>query len=302
MASGFYNKAALQVADGTLDMGADDMELMLVTSSYVYEPNDDFVDNSKANDIIDHELTDASYARQDATVTKQQQDASNRAVFTIDPAVVWLSLAGGEEIAAAILLRNTDPDDTLNEVICYFDLSAQTSDGSNVTITFPTLAAGGICQFSVPSPLPASGWSNRAALEILDGTFDIDTDDLELMLIDNTYAYDPDDDFVDLGGATGAIAAEISPVGYSRQNTTITSAEQDANNRGIFALSDVTFSSLTAGASIHAAILFKNAGGADTANEIVAYFDMPQTDTNGNDVTLQMITSGNGGNLRLNVL
>ena len=61
MASFVYNRAAKEILDGTIDLVAHTIKVMLVTSSYVANRDNDFVDAGGANDPIDHELSGTGY-------------------------------------------------------------------------------------------------------------------------------------------------------------------------------------------------------------------------------------------------
>lgn len=61
MANFFYNRAARRIAEGLIDLSADTIKIMLVTSSYVANRDHDFVDQGGANDPIDHELSGTGY-------------------------------------------------------------------------------------------------------------------------------------------------------------------------------------------------------------------------------------------------
>ena len=49
MASFMYNRAKKELLDGTVDLVADTIKVMLVTSSYVADKDHDFVDEAGAN-------------------------------------------------------------------------------------------------------------------------------------------------------------------------------------------------------------------------------------------------------------
>lgn len=115
---------------------------------------------------------------------------------------------------------------------------------------------------------------------------------------DTAYSFDPDDaDYVaDLfdGGTT---ATEFTGTGYSPQNlTTLTLNENNTNDRGEFDSDDVVFSGID-GDTIQFAVLAKQVGGDWTTpadDPVVAYLtssDFPLP-TNGGDVTIAMPSAG----------
>ena len=63
MADLIYNRAKKEILDGTIDLVSDTIKVMLVTSSYVANVDNDLVDEGGANDPIDHELSGPSKIR-----------------------------------------------------------------------------------------------------------------------------------------------------------------------------------------------------------------------------------------------
>lgn len=152
----------------------------------------------------------------------------------------------------------------------------------------------------------ASGAYNRALKEILDRTLDI-TSGCKVMLVGSEYTYDPDHDFVDMGGANDPTDAEIDATNYTRgfngagrKAATLTFVEQDANNRAVIRIADLTWTALGGALNdtVEAAILIKE-GTADNDSKLIAYFDLPTTPTNGSDVTLDFDPTD--GNIRFTV-
>lgn len=147
----------------------------------------------------------------------------------------------------------------------------------------------------------ASGNYNRATKEIIDRTLDITTG-CKIMLVGAEYTFNPDDDFVDAGGANDPVDAEIDATNYvrgfggaGRKAASITFEEQDANNRAVVKIADLTWTALGGALNdtVEAAILIKE-GAADTDSKLITYFDLPTTPTNGSDFSLDFdATDGN---------
>ena len=148
----------------------------------------------------------------------------------------------------------------------------------------------------------ASGMYNRAVKEILDRTLDL-TSTLKILLVTSSYTFNPDDDFVDAGGANDVVDHELNVTGYTRgwggagrKTATLTFVEQDANNRAVIRIADLTWTALGSGQTIAAAILVKEGASDDTTSKLIAYFDVTDTPTNGGDITLDF--DGTDGNIR----
>jgi hypothetical protein len=154
----------------------------------------------------------------------------------------------------------------------------------------------------------ASGFYNQGLVDVTDGTTDLDTDTLKLMLVDTGYTFDPDHDVVDNGAnnATDPSFNELVATNYTggysgagRKTVTITSGVNDTNNRADFAIADLTWTALGGGVNdtIGGAILIKE-NTNDTDSRLIAFFDLTDTPTNGSDVTLDFNALGSGGNIR----
>ncbi len=153
----------------------------------------------------------------------------------------------------------------------------------------------------------ASGWYNKALAGIMDGSIDLDTNTLKIMLVGTGYTYDPDDDFIDEAGANDPVDEEISATNYTggfggagRKAASITVVEQDASNRGIAVIGDLTWAQLGNGTNdtIAAGILVKEITN-DAASVLIAYFDVTNTLTDGSDIKFNFLDSAAGGNMRI---
>lgn len=152
----------------------------------------------------------------------------------------------------------------------------------------------------------ASGAYTRAINLINNRTLDITTG-CKVMLVGSEYTYDPDHDFVDMGGASDPVDAEIDATNYTRgfggagrKAATVTFEEQDANNRAVVKVANITWTALGGALNdtIEGAILIKE-GTDDTDSSLIAYFDLPTTPTNGSDVALSF--DATDGNIRFTV-
>lgn len=138
---------------------------------------------------------------------------------------------------------------------------------------------------------------NRAKKEIMDGTIDLLSDTIKVMLVDSSYTPDKDDEFV----ADGADAAELSGTGYQAgfagtgrktlSNKAIT--VDNTNDRAEFDNTvDLTWSSIDAGI-VAAMVIYKHLTN-DGASVVIAYVDsggFPKT-TNGGDLSVVFNAEG----------
>lgn len=152
MASVFYNTAKKEIMDGTVDLVNDVIKVMLVTSSYVVNPDHLFVDDGGANDPIDHELSGTGYA---AGFAGSGRKTLASKVFTTDQAndraeldvadVVWTAINAGT--AAAFIIYKHLTSDALSRLIAYVDTGGFSivTNGGDLTIQ---INAEGIIQLT----------------------------------------------------------------------------------------------------------------------------------------------------------
>lgn len=121
---------------------------------------------------------------------------------------------------------------------------------------------------------------NSFKRDIANGSIDLDTDTIKVMLV--TSAYTPDQDAHD---KRDDVTNEVSGTGYvaggsALANRAVTADNTD--NEGVFDADDVTWASSTIMA--RGAVLYKGCGGASSADELVCYVDfgIDQISSNGN--------------------
>ena len=130
---------------------------------------------------------------------------------------------------------------------------------------------------------------------------------LQLMLVSTGYVADQDHNFVNANTSSGSAGEpkvyEISVGGYSRQSLAgLATFEDDANDFAGLDANDVTFAALAAGATIGGAVLYRysSSGGttADSGQDLLAFYDLADTPTNGGDITIQWASTSAGGALK----
>lgn len=112
---------------------------------------------------------------------------------------------------------------------------------------------------------------NRGARVLGDGTTVWTSASIRALLLKGSgYTFDPDHDFVsDLTPGSN----EVTVSGYSRQTLSGKSiTTSDAADRVIYDADDPLFAALAAGETITGMVLFDNAGGADSARVLLAYY------------------------------
>lgn len=121
---------------------------------------------------------------------------------------------------------------------------------------------------------------NSFKRDIANGSIDLDSDTIKLMLV--TSDYTPN---IDTNTKRSDVTNEVSGAGYTTggsalQNKTVTI--NTTSDKAIFDADDVTFS--TASITARGAVLYKSRGGASSADELICYLDF------GSDITS---TAGN---------
>lgn len=158
----------------------------------------------------------------------------------------------------------------------------------------------------------ASNVYQQGMLDILDGTIDLESDTIKIMLlgtVNATYAPDKDHTVVDNGAnnTTDPSFCELQATNYTggyggagRKTATLALSKDNTNDRAIVAITDLTWTAL-GGASndtVTACLMIFETGGVDTSSRLLAYLDFTNTATNGSDFTLDFPAAGSGGSLR----
>lgn len=145
----------------------------------------------------------------------------------------------------------------------------------------------------------ASGAFQAGIAKILDGTIDLDTTALKIMLLKSTYTYDADHDQVsDLTEISGVSGYTAGFAGAGRKSATVAISVDNVNNKVIVAFTDLTWTALGTGDTIGGAALIREITD-DSASIPICFFDFTDVPTNGGDFTLDFAAAGaNGGNLQ----
>jgi hypothetical protein len=135
MASGSYNIGKERILKDTINLTTDTLKVMLVGTSYTFDPDHQFVSTSG---VSSNEVAPTNYVRKTVTVTITRQDSNDRAVVVISQPT-WTALGGASNatIKGAILFKDTGSDAT-SPLISFHELSPTTlaTNGSDFTITF----------------------------------------------------------------------------------------------------------------------------------------------------------------------
>ena len=110
---------------------------------------------------------------------------------------------------------------------------------------------------------------NSFKRDIQNGSIDLDTDDIKVMLV--TSAYVPD---IDTHTKASDITNEVVGTGYTAGGVSLATKAVTADNTndlGKFDADDVTWATSTITA--RGAVIYKSRGGAATADELIAYLD-----------------------------
>jgi len=140
----------------------------------------------------------------------------------------------------------------------------------------------------------ASAWYNKGKTQVMNGSIDLLTDTIKVMLVDNTYTFDADHAFVD-----DISGDELSGTGYTggfagagRKTLGSKAVNQDdTNDRAEFdSTADVTWTSLDSG-TVRAAILIKEITN-DAASIPIAYLDLGDEASTGGDFVIEWDSEG----------
>lgn len=139
----------------------------------------------------------------------------------------------------------------------------------------------------------ANLFPRNGRLLIANRTVNLVGDTIKMALLDNTYATSEAHTFMDMGGATGPVAKEITSSGYSRQSLGTKVLTDTGSLVKYSTAGPVDYGAVGTGSqTIGFVVMFKDAGGADTANPVIAVFDVTDIPTNGGEITQAVPANG----------
>ena len=135
MASGWYNSGARDVADRTIDLAADTIKAILVTSSYTPNKDHDFVDDVVANELSGTGYTGGFAGSGRKTIASKafSTDTTNDRVEFTFGAVTWTAINAGSP--KYLILVKEITNDAASRLIAYLDLGTVTTNGGDLTVT-----------------------------------------------------------------------------------------------------------------------------------------------------------------------
>lgn len=127
---------------------------------------------------------------------------------------------------------------------------------------------------------------------------------VRVMLVSTGYTFSGAHNTVDDGSTSDPASYEIAVSGYARHSlASLVAFEDDTNTMAGIDASDATFTALAAGATIGGAVSYRysTSGGttSDTGQDLISFYDVTDTPTNGGDITIQWASTSGGGWLRL---
>ena len=135
----------------------------------------------------------------------------------------------------------------------------------------------------------ASVLFNSFKRDIMNGSIDLDTDTINVMLVTSTYTPN-----IDTHTKRSDITNEISGTGYTAGGSALASKAvtvDTTGDKGVFDAADLSWS--TATFTARGAVLYKARGGASSADEIIAYIDfVTDRSCSAGTFTLQWDTAG----------
>jgi len=151
MASGWYTNGLNAVMNGSIDMDADTLRVMLVKNTYTYDKDHQYVDDGGANDPIDHECDATGYTgghggagRKAVANVGQQANETNDRVDIDNDDIVYSSIGGAtnNSLGGVVLYKDGGVGDSSNALIAFWEISVNTN-GGDITLDFNDLPSGG---------------------------------------------------------------------------------------------------------------------------------------------------------------
>ncbi len=137
MASAWYNKGKHQVLSGTINLTSDTIKVLLVTSSYSFNPDHNFASDVSSNEISVTNYTGgfAGAGRKTLASKSITEDDTNDLAYFDAADVTWTALGSGATIGGAILLKEVT-NDGASPLIAFMDLTDTATNGGDITIAW----------------------------------------------------------------------------------------------------------------------------------------------------------------------
>lgn len=130
----------------------------------------------------------------------------------------------------------------------------------------------------------ASNLYNKGLLKLLDGTIDYLTDNIGLLIVDNTYAFSVDHEYV------SNISGEVSGTGYERKflpSKTVTLS----SNSVTFDCGTIEYTTVDTANVLSSAIVYAD-GATDADRSLIAHIEFADLTTSNTDINI--VTGGDG--------
>jgi len=136
----------------------------------------------------------------------------------------------------------------------------------------------------------ASGCYTKGIEDVLKNNTDLDSSDMRIMLVKDTYTYSVGHTFVDDGTSNDPASHELTVTGYAR----IALANEAVGISGssvYFDANDVSWASLAAGETIGGAVIFRHTG-TDTTAPLLVYIQLGPKATDGGALNIGFAGTG----------
>ncbi len=137
MASAWFNRGKQQILSGGTNLLTDTIKVMLVTSSYTFDADHNFVSEVSANEPAVSGYTGGFAGAGRKTLANKsvtEDDTSDLAFFDADD-LTWSALATGATIGGAILIKEVT-NDAASHLLIFMDLADTPTNGGDITIAW----------------------------------------------------------------------------------------------------------------------------------------------------------------------
>lgn len=286
MPSRQYGTGTLGIVNRDINLLGSTIKVMLVTPSYTYNADHDFV-----NDVAANELSGTGYAagfsgagrKTLASKSLALNGGSTRVEFDAAD-VTWTALAGAAGTIGGAILYQEGTSDADSRLIAYLDPDDLVPNGSDVTLAWNS---GGLLYWSVPSGVYPTGW-----LQIINRTIDLVGGTIKVALAATSYTFSAA--HVDMADVTELTTGTGYAGGFSgsgRKTLASKSITNDTtNDRVEFDFADPVWTGIDAG-TIGGILVYAN-GTADSDSVLIAFDNTTDRATNGGDMTYAVNAEG----------
>ena len=150
-----FNRGKILIAQFNIAATSFELQAVLVTTGYTFDPDHNVVDDGTTNDLKSYELGVSGYARQTLVNKSVFEDDTNEFVGLDCDNLTFATLGTGATAGGVGIFRYSSSggttSDTGQDVFCFSSITATPTNGGDIGITIPSTSAGALLKLASTS-------------------------------------------------------------------------------------------------------------------------------------------------------